>query len=327
MAKLRRSGSRKVGRGFFALLWIALGGVSGLYLFSLWNDPAAFGQIARLNPAAAGEPTGSVDSAGKDASALMDAARDEDIAQIKNSLSALTQQVATFDARLKPIEKIMGPVVALPPAASVTTSPPPPRAAPAPVAAEAKPVPQATVAALAPAAEEIAPPPPPAPAPKPVAEPAVQMEPAVTETDASQDDTPPPAPPVTADDAAAESAPGDAAAAAAAEEAAPPPAEVETAKLDPTKLPPTANDGSTRFGIEIGSVAKQDGLRPLWREFLTDHAALVAGLQPRRVLAPDKTWRLIAGPFSSAAEAEQACALFKKASRSCAATVFAGDAL
>ena len=91
--------------------------------------------------------------------------------------------------------------------------------------------------------------------------------------------------------------------------------------------PPAANDGSTRYGIEIGAVAKQDGLRPLWREFLTNHAALVAGLQPRRVLAPDKKWRLIAGPFGSAAEAAQACALFKKASRPCEATVYAGDSL
>ena len=107
--------------------------------------------------------------------------------------------------------------------------------------------------------------------------------------------------------------------------AASPPAEV--ANLDPIVLPPAANDGSTRYGIEIGTVAKQDGLRPLWREFLTNHAALVAGLQPRRVLAPDKKWRLVAGPFANAAEAEQACALFKKASRPCEATVYAGDGL
>jgi cell division protein FtsN len=107
----------------------------------------------------------------------------------------------------------------------------------------------------------------------------------------------------------------------------PTPALTESAALDPVALPPAANDGSTRYGIEIGSVAKQDGLRPLWREFLTNHAALVAGLQPRRVLAPDKKWRLIAGPFSSADEASQACALFKKASRPCEATVYAGDGL
>ena len=97
--------------------------------------------------------------------------------------------------------------------------------------------------------------------------------------------------------------------------------------MDPIALPPAANDGSTRYGIEIGIVVKQEGLRPLWREYLTNHAALVAGLQPRRVLAPDKKWRLIAGPFGSAAEAAQACALFKKASRPCEATVYAGDSL
>jgi hypothetical protein len=105
------------------------------------------------------------------------------------------------------------------------------------------------------------------------------------------------------------------------------PAPTESAALDPVALPPAANDGSTRYGIEIGVVVKQDGLRPLWREYLTKHAALVAGLQPRRVLAPDKKWRLIAGPFSSAAEASQACTLFKKASQPCEATVYAGDSL
>ena len=105
------------------------------------------------------------------------------------------------------------------------------------------------------------------------------------------------------------------------------PAPIESAALDPVALPPAANDGSTRYGIEIGIVAKQDALRPLWREFLTKHGALVAGLQPRRVLAPDKKWRLIAGPFASAAEATQACVLFKKASRPCEATVYAGDGL
>ena len=73
----------------------------------------------------------------------------------------------------------------------------------------------------------------------------------------------------------------------------PAPSVTESAALDPIALPPAANDGSTRYGIEIGAVEKQDGLRP----------------------------------FSSAVEAEQACALFKKASRPCEATVYAGDSL
>ncbi len=103
---------------------------------------------------------------------------------------------------------------------------------------------------------------------------------------------------------------------------APSPATTETPNLSaPIPIPP----GTTRFGIEIGSVDKQDALRPLWRDLLTNHAALVAGLQPRRVLAPDKKWRLIAGPFGNVAEAAQACGLFKKASLRCDPTVFAGD--
>jgi hypothetical protein len=141
--------------------------------------------------------------------------------------------------------------------------------------------------------------------------------------------------PFEAPPAAPGSPPADASGAAPPQDAAPPqepaaastPPETETAALDPITLPPAANDGSTRYGIEIGVVAKQDGLRPLWREYLTNHGALVAGLQPRRVLAPDKKWRLIAGPFTSAEEATQACALFKKASRPCEATVYAGDSL
>jgi hypothetical protein len=176
-------------------------------------------------------------------------------------------------------------------------------------APEEKPVEQAAVAP----AEEVK------PAETPVEPPPVAVSP-IEEEEAAEEEVAPaseePAPPAAAE------APEPAAAPAPAQ----PPA-TESAALDPTALPPAANDGSTRYGIEIGTVAKQDALRPLWREFLTNHAALVAGLQPRRVLAPDKKWRLIAGPFGSAAEAAQACALFKKASRPCEATVYAGDSL
>lgn len=116
-------------------------------------------------------------------------------------------------------------------------------------------------------------------------------------------------------------APSPAPAENAAAPATPP---AETANLEPAiPIPP----GTTRFGIEIGSVDKQEGLRSLWKELLNNHAALVAGLQARRVLAPDKKWRLVAGPFPDVAEATQACGLFKKANLPCEATVFAGDSL
>ncbi len=98
----------------------------------------------------------------------------------------------------------------------------------------------------------------------------------------------------------------------------------QTANLEPTiNIPP----GTTRFGIEIGTVEKQAGLQRLWRDIRTNHAALVAGLQPRRMLAPDKKWQLIAGPFASTAEATQVCGLFKKENLTCEATVFAGEEL
>ena len=98
----------------------------------------------------------------------------------------------------------------------------------------------------------------------------------------------------------------------------------QTANLEPTNnIPP----GTTHFGIEIGTVEKQAGLQRLWRDILTKHPALVAGLQPRRMLASDKKWQLIAGPFASTAEATQVCVLFKKENLKCEATVFAGDEL
>ncbi len=164
----------------------------------------------------------------------------------------------------------------------------------------------------------------PKPVEKPEPKPAAAPPPPVTASEPANDaaDTEKPAmpPPVTVSEAdmppAEAPAPSNdlsAPAPSSEPQSAPSPAATETANLDPVALPPDANDGSTRYGIEIGVVAKQDGLRPLWREFLTNHAALVAGLQPRRVLAPDKKWRLIAGPFANAAEATQACALFKKA--------------
>ena len=101
-------------------------------------------------------------------------------------------------------------------------------------------------------------------------------------------------------------------------------APIETASASASAIP--IPPGTTRFGIEIGGAEKQDGLRPLWKDLISNHAALVAGLQAKRVLAPDKKWRLVAGPFANVEEATQACGLFKKASLPCEATVFAGDA-
>jgi hypothetical protein len=367
MVKDRRSGSRNWTRGFFAFFWIVLAGFSSIYLFSVFIDPSAFGgQLGRFSPL----PVGGAPSSGTDTFASgslgTNGGSDPELAEIKATLRQLSQQMAEINTRLKPIEKVVGPVASLPPGSSGSTSSPTPE----PVAPAKKP--EATSAPTPPAtppAEQAKVKP---PEPKPVeTKPAEEVKPApAAETKPSP--TPPEAakptqqaalepkpsakpaePPSVAsapldeepDAGGADSADSDASAAseeapspspsasnesakpAGATESGKPAGTTESASLDPVALPPAANDGSTRYGIEIGTVAKQDGLRPLWREFLTNHSALVAGLQPRRVLAPDKKWRLIAGPFSNAAEAAQACALFKKASRPCEATVYAGDAL
>ena len=98
----------------------------------------------------------------------------------------------------------------------------------------------------------------------------------------------------------------------------------QTAGLDPKE---NKSLGSSRFGIHIGTGENQEDLRPLWRDMLKRHAALIAGLHARRMLAPDKKWLLIAGPFSSEVEAAQLCRLFKKETLTCEPTAFAGDTL
>ena len=381
MVKDRRSGSRNWTRGLFAFFWIVLAGFSGLYLFTVFADPTALGgQTIGLNPLPIGDtpaepsspatPSGDIAALTADqASELIEtnAARDTELAEIKTALRELSQQMAELNTRLKPIEKVIGPVAALPSSASVTTSlpnheppvpaagpppqakaaPPPPAAPPVeqakmkppepkpveeakPAPVEAKPVEQAAVEAkpAAPASQEIK------PSPKPYEPPSVAVsplddEPAAESPDEDSSDSDVSAPaPATAEETPSPSAVGSPSPSPPADTESAKPAEAtESAALDPVALPPAANDGTTRYGIEIGIVAKQDGLRPLWREFLTNHSALVAGLQPRRVLAPDKKWRLIAGPFANSAEAAQACALFKKASRACEPTVYAGDGL
>lgn len=327
-------------RSVFALFWVALAGLSGFYLFTVLTDPSAAGgqSAAGSQPAQTSEPSNVPAPAAPApviAAAPSPSAGNAEIDSLKGSLQDLSQQLSALDERLKPIERFIGPVAALPPSNSVSTSPPaPPEPAPEPVVAAPEPAPP----------PQSAPPPPPTPQPAPAAETVTEeVEAPVVETPPPPPAPPPvavvsepaplpepaPEPPAQAEAAAApqNTAPASEASSAQEETQEQTQGETEIAALDPVTLPPAANDGSTRYGIEIGSVAKRDELRPLWREYLTKHAALVAGLQPRRVLAPDNKWRLIAGPFANAQDAEGACSLFKRADRPCAATVYAGDAL
>lgn len=318
----RRFGGPGTARSVFSILWIALGGLSAYYLFTLFADPSAAGDQSARMAAPAAPSSAAPAPAPAPASSGLSA---EQLGVIDGNLQTLSQQLAALDERLRPIESFIGPAAKLPPSSSVSTSPPralpklEPLPKPEPVVSAPPPPPEPAVAEapkppVQPEPVVLAPPPP--PVPTPTAAPKPELAPAVAE-----------APKPTPEPAAVPAPPPPAAVVAPETETEVVQEEVAIAAIDPVTLPPAANDGSTRYGIEIGSVGKRDELRPLWREYLTKHAALVAGLQPRRVRAPDNRWRLIAGPFANAQDAEGACSLFKRAERPCAATVYAGDAL
>jgi SPOR domain len=415
----RRRKSRNWVPGLFASFWVLLAVLSGLYLHRIVTDPAARRiQSAFAGPVAAppsvprpAEPVMAPPALSPDQAATLlraNEAKDRELSELKSALRALSGQVTELNTRLKPIEKVLGPVAALPSSTAVTTSEPsseelmkPTEAAPQPPKPEIKapsPVPNAkppepvkplaeptakapepakpsaepTAKAPDPAKTAAKPPEPvkPAESPKPIEKPSTpsvaaespppSAKPAETPPGpAKPAETPParevakPAPQApkqestvgqakpserpsaqASSSSSSSSAPSAAEATASQRPSAPaqvsanePAAPAVTTDTAALSAPPPIPPGTTRFGIELGSVEGQDRVRPLWRDLLTNHSALVAGLQARRIIAPDKKWRLIAGPFSSAAEAMQACTLFKKANMPCEATVFAGDAL
>jgi hypothetical protein len=358
MARQRRKESDNWARGIFASFWILLGCISGAYLFSAFSDPTLGGQLVKLSTlsGASGDTTSAAGGRDGELTEIRETLRElsQRVAELSAKLD-LPEKAA--DASAPAPDSAPAEDMPAPPGPEVAESTKP-ADQPAPVgqpqpAEEPKPVDQPKPTQSEPpkpaevpeperkpverAAPETSPgpqaaPQEPAPAPKPYEPPPVAVapidEPVEDEMATASEATPSGAPSQPEQQSTAQtSQPSASQAETSTQVAAVPPAGTDTPPLDPVALPPAANDGSTRYGIEIGVVAKQDALRPLWREYLTNHAALVAGLQPRRVLAPDKKWRLIAGPFASAAEATQACALFKKASRPCEATVYAGDSL
>ena len=92
MALHRREGSRNMLRGVLAFFWIALAGVSGVYLYSALANPAALdGQLANPLPVGSGDMTSAFSGSG---------ARDQELAEIKASLRQLTQQMAAISTKL-----------------------------------------------------------------------------------------------------------------------------------------------------------------------------------------------------------------------------------
>jgi hypothetical protein len=339
--KDRQSRSRSWAPGLLAAFWVLLAGFSGAYLFRVVTGDAVEGsEIEHVGAVLTGAEPNALSPEQVAALLKVTEVQRKELSALKSSLNDLSRQMAelseqnsALSTRLKPIERLLAApssggaaTTSLPsPPAIVRLNTPEPVAKAEPVAPEdksaeppAEQLEDQTRAPDAPRQEtEAATPKPVVRAPEQAAPGETQSEPESASASPSGEETEaaealPPVASTNAPDAAPE------------EQVVVLEEETEIAAVNPAlDLPP----GTTRFGIELGTVNKRADLRTLWRKMLTDHAALVAGLQARRVLAPDKKWRLIAGPFASAEEATQACALFKRADRSCEATVFAGDAL
>jgi len=339
----RQGSMRSWVAGLFATFWILLAAFSAAYLFRIVTEPHTGQETAQAEPVATQVQAPPALSA-EQASALMSSneAKDREIAELRTQVGSLSQQMTELNTRLQPLEKVLGPVASLPSGAAVTTSPPSPEAE-ALAATPPEPAKPAAKLSKQEAAKEEA-------AKKEAAkkEAAAKQEAAKQEAAKSAEKPAEPATPPVASTPSDTTTPSATQLASADQtsggtetpsSSAPAPTEtsgesasstpsasapIETASASASAIP--IPPGTTRFGIEIGGAEKQDGLRPLWKDLISNHAALVAGLQAKRVLAPDKKWRLVAGPFANVEEATQACGLFKKASLPCEATVFAGDA-
>ena len=119
--------------GIFAAFWILLAVFSGAYLFRIVTEPQAQRtESAVASPATTAAtttepaiaPTSALSEQQADALIQASKAKDREIDELKSTVQSLSGQVSELSARLKPLEKVLGPVAALPTSTAVTTSPP-----------------------------------------------------------------------------------------------------------------------------------------------------------------------------------------------------------
>jgi hypothetical protein len=102
---------------------------------------------------------------------------------------------------------------------------------------------------------------------------------------------------------------------------------------DPLQTIPQAAIQRTEFGVDLGGANSVNGLRALWRGLIKSRSnASLAALQPIIVIKESNIGlgmqlRLVAGPFSDAAEAAKICAIMAERERPCETAVFDGQRL
>ena len=114
-----------------------------------------------------------------------------------------------------------------------------------------------------------------------------------------------------------------------APEAAPP---IETGSIAPATITfgePVVTRSGTNFAVQLGAGRSVEALKLSWSLLLDQHGDALSPLQPR-VIAPRTdggSYRLVAGPFDSRAEAEKICSAMALSRNKCFSTVFMGEPL
>jgi hypothetical protein len=114
-----------------------------------------------------------------------------------------------------------------------------------------------------------------------------------------------------------------------APDAAPP---IETGSIASATITfgePVVTRSNTNFAVQLGAGRSVEALKLSWSLLLDQHGDALSPLQPR-VIAPRAdggSYRLVAGPFDSRAEAEKICAAMALSRNKCFSTVFMGEPL
>ena len=104
-------------------------------------------------------------------------------------------------------------------------------------------------------------------------------------------------------------------------------------ETSPIPIAAASQPTRTLFAVELGTDPTIESLRKRWRGLLAKHTSVLKDLEIRYVaVKPSKPGektrlRLIAGPFSNAADAAKLCAKLKARRRSCLQTTFAGEGI
>jgi hypothetical protein len=90
-----------------------------------------------------------------------------------------------------------------------------------------------------------------------------------------------------------------------------------------------SNPNNPNFAVQLGAGRSLDALKLSWSLLLDQHGDSLSPLQPRVIVPRTEggSYRLVAGPFESRAEAERICAAMSLSRNKCFATTFAGEPL